>query len=156
MRQYFQLAFAFLALAACDPIVDNRGFVDENVALDELIPGVHQREDVARVMGTPSAISKYEDSIWYYIHLRKESEAFFKPEITEQKVTRVTFNANGSLDKIEAVSDLEPQQVEYVSKETPTEGQELGFFEQILGNVGRFGAPGRRTPGAGTPGPGGR
>ena len=56
----------------------------------------------------------------------------------------VKFDENGYVESIEEVSDLEPLNVEYVSKETPTEGHSLGFFEQILGNVGRFGAPGGR------------
>ena len=65
MVRFFQYSLLALALAACDPIVDNRGYVAENVDTSDLIEGVHERADVARVMGSPSTISKYEDSIWY-------------------------------------------------------------------------------------------
>ena len=149
MRRIFQSLLCVCLLSACDPIVDNRGFVSDNVQIDELVPGVHERADVVRVMGSPSAISQYGDPVWYYIHLRKETTAFLRPEVTEQDVTRVVFNENGTVQKVEPVENLDPVEVEYVSKETPTEGQGIGFFEQILGNIGRFGAPGARQPGSG-------
>lgn len=144
MVRIFQLCLTTILLAACDPIVDNRGFVNENVDTSDLVTGIHERADVVRVMGSPSAVSQYNDAEWYYIHVRKETTAFFKPEITDQSVTKVLFDEKGYLKEIQKVEDLEPLEVEYVNKETPTEGHSLGFFEQILGNVGRFGAPGSR------------
>lgn len=144
MRQIFQSCLIIGLLAACEPIVDNRGYVADNVDTSDLVPGVHERADVMRVMGSPSAMSQYGDPVWYYIHVRKETKAFFKPEVTEQKVTRVLFDENGYFEAVEPIEDLQPQPIEYVQKETPTEGHSLGFFEQILGNVGRFGAPGSR------------
>ena len=43
------------------------------------------------------------------------------------------------------------QDIDIVSRTTPTEGHTLGFFEQILGNIGRFNSPGSPT-GSAAPG----
>ena len=129
-----------LALCASDPNIESEGYVAEAEAREQLIPGVHRTLDVQQLLGSPSSINHFGGQQWYYIHTQRETTAFFKPELTEQKAFRVRFDENGTLEGIDDFSKEDGVPVQFVQKETPTEGHSLGFFEQILGNVGRFNA----------------
>ena len=125
-------------MVACEPMVDTRGHVDEREMKTVLKVGVNTREDVERLFGSPSSRSNFGEETWYYIRTRKESQAFFKPEITDQKVTELVFEPSGVLKGMREYGNADATGVQVVEKVTPTEGHSLGFFEQLLGNVGRF------------------
>src|SRR5215510_9150047 len=101
MRRTVPLAFAYatisLALGACDPIVDQRGFAPTPGSVEKLEVGTQSREDVIRLIGTPTAVATFNPNTWYYISQKQETSAFFKPGITEQHVIQLTFNDAGRL-----------------------------------------------------------
>ena len=97
------------------------------------------------ILGTPSARSDFGEETWYYITHTKARVGLFAPETTEQKVTSVVFDENGQVKTIERYTKEDGKPVTLVSKETVTEGQKLTFIEQMLGNLGRFNAPGGGT-----------
>lgn len=111
--------------------------------MSQIIEGQSGPEDVRAIMGSPSATSDFGETTWYYITERKETYGFYAPEIADQRVVAVKFDADGRVSNIEEYEKKEGRAVEFVSKETPTEGQELTFIEQMLGNFGRFNTPGR-------------
>ena len=140
-RQQTLLAAAaacVLAAAACAPIADNRGHMVDPVDLTQLTPGVSTANDVVAVLGSPTTVGTFDDRNWYYIGQRIERVAFFEPEVTERRVVAVRFAEDGTLDTIEELGVEDGQEVEMVSRETPTLGREITFFEQIFGNLGRF------------------
>ena len=109
-----------------------------------------------RWASTPSSVSSFGDETWYYISARKEATAFLKPEIVEQNVVRLTFDANGTVSNVETFDKANAAEFDVAKRTTPTEGHQLGFFEQLMGNVGRFNksgdnstaAPGRKSGGS--------
>ncbi len=144
------IAVFVLILSACTPQVSGRGHLDAPKKVEQLTPGSSHKQDVVRILGTPSTRSSFGEEIWYYISAKKESYAFFKPEITEQKVIAVAFDTNGMVSAVKTFDKDDAQDVATVDKVTPTEGQELGLWEQLLGNIGRFNKAG---DGGGTAGP---
>ena len=58
---------AGLLLAACDNIDDMRGFAPSPGAVDKLEVGTQSREDVQRLIGSPSAVATFNPNVWYYI-----------------------------------------------------------------------------------------
>lgn len=132
------MSLCVAALAACSPMVDNRGHVGASALVADIKVGKSTKSDVLQLLGSPSSTSDFGEESWYYISARKESKAFFKPKVVEQKVVRITFDRDAVVTKVDAYDAANLKQVEMVSKVTPTEGHELGFFEQIIGNVGRF------------------
>lgn len=135
-------AGALLALSSCSPKVDNGGYVHEAPIKTLVTVGKSTREDVRTQLGSPSAQSSFGEETWYYITDRKEAVAFFKPEIVEQNVTSITYDTAGIVSKVDDYTLNNSQDVNIVKRTTPTEGHTLGFFEQILGNIGRFNRPG--------------
>ncbi len=130
-----------MGLATCSPKVDSRGHVDALKQIDQLIVGRSHKQDVMRLLGSPSTTSTFGEERWYYITARKEAFGFLAPKVTQQNVTQITFDADGMVSAIERHGLNERRDIEVTQDITPTEGHQLGFFEQLLGNVGRFNKP---------------
>jgi outer membrane protein assembly factor BamE (lipoprotein component of BamABCDE complex) len=145
---------AFLPmLAACETLIDQRGFAPTPGSVEKLEIGSQSREDVVRLIGSPSTVATFNPNTWYYITQKQETYAFFKPSMIEQDVLQLTFNESGRLQAMKKYELAEGRDIEMVSRITPTAGKELTVLEQIMGNVGRFSGPRQETnPGAPTGG----
>jgi len=135
-------------MAACDKNVDQHGFAATPGSVDKIEVGTQSREDVIRLIGSPSSVATFNPNVWYYISQKQERFAFLKPRLVDQNVMQLTFNDSGRLEAIKKYDLSDGEQITMVSRITPTVGKELTILEQILGNVGRFAAPGQ----AGSPG----
>jgi outer membrane protein assembly factor BamE (lipoprotein component of BamABCDE complex) len=136
-----------LALAGCDNIVDQRGFSATPGSVDKIEIGAQSREDIVRLVGSPSAVATFNPNVWYYISQKQETYAFLRPKITEQNVMQLTFNDTGRLQAIKKYDLEDAENITMVSRITPTAGKGLTVLEQIMGNVGRFSAPAGATQG---------
>lgn len=146
MRFLCRFALSITALAAaasCSPIVDQRGYNNDTEDYSQIIVGQSRSEDVAAILGSPSAESNFGGKTWYYIMERKETVGMFAPEVTDHLVTAVRFDENDTVESIDKLDKDKSMPVEYVEKSTPTEGRKIGVWEQLLGNFGKFNAPGR-------------
>lgn len=131
-----------LVLASCSPIVDARGHNGEDADMSQIIEGQSTPEDVTAILGSPSSKSTYGKDTWYYISAKKETKGMFAPEITDQKVVAIRFD-DGVVSGIETLGKKDSVPVEMVEKKTPTEGRTMTAIEQMMGNFGRFNAPGK-------------
>ncbi len=111
--------------------------------MNQIIEGQSGPEDVRALLGSPSTVSTYGHTTWYYINERKETLAFYAAEVADQNVVAIHFDENDRVREIEHYNKSQSKPVEFVTKETPTEGHEMTIMEQMLGNFGRFNAPGR-------------
>jgi outer membrane protein assembly factor BamE (lipoprotein component of BamABCDE complex) len=155
MRRTVPLALVAIALAACNNFSDIRGFAPSPGTVDKLEVGTQSREDVQRLIGSPSAVATFNPNIWYYITEKQESWGPSRPWIADQSVIKITFNESGRVDNIKYYDMKDAQNITMVSRITPTSGKELTILEQILGNVGKFSGPKQQSnPGAPTSGGG--
>lgn len=138
---------AGLALGACEATVNTHGFVPDETALEKLKPGVQNRGQVAEILGTPSSVSNFDDSSWYYISRRTSSIAFFRPDVVDQEVVVVDFDSGGRVADIKRLSLDDGLAITPASRQTPTPGRELGFLQQLVGNIGRFNQSRNTGPG---------
>ena len=136
-RMVLGCALAAALLAGCEPIVHQQGHIRDAEVLAQIEPGEQTREEVARMLGTPSAVGTFDDRRWYYITRRTETTAFYAPDLVDQDVTVIAFDENGIVAEVASMSIEEARAVEPVEEESPTRGRELSFFEQIFGNIGR-------------------
>ena len=135
------LAVGTLAISACDPVTDVRGHVPTPGTMEKLEVGTQSRDDVLRLLGSPSTVASFDNNVWYYISQRQEQVAFFEPKMSEQKVTAIYFGDNDRIREIKVFGPDDGKDPGMVDRKTPTAGKELTILEQIFGNVGRFGAP---------------
>ena len=150
----FALGLLISTAAACSPIVAVHGNLVEPDRLAQVQQGVSRKNDVADVLGTPSATGTFDPNVWYYIGQRTEKTAFFAPEITERKVVVLHFDDGGVVRQVDQLDLAAGQDIDIVARATPTAGKDLSFLEQMLGNVGRF-SGGKKSQGPGVPGGGG-
>jgi len=131
---------ALVALVACSPIIDTRGNLPEPEDIEKIQVGATSRDAVTRILGTPTSISTFDPNTWYYISKRTETVAFFRPETIEQQVVIVRFDETGMVKELSDTGKEPPaEEVALVARTTPTAGQSFSLFQQIFGNLGRFG-----------------
>lgn len=137
------LAAVLTMAVACSPMVDNRGHTKQSLDLSQVITGQSTKDDVVALLGSPSAMSDFGDPSWYYISAQKETVGIFEPEIKKQDVTEIVFDEAGVVKGINKYNKEKGKPIEIVEKETPAAGHSMTFMEQLLGNLGRVGSPGR-------------
>ncbi|MSP48793.1 MAG: outer membrane protein assembly factor BamE [Alphaproteobacteria bacterium] len=145
------LAMAVL-IAACSPVVDSRGSLPEAEDLDKIKVGASTKDEVATLLGSPSAVATFDPNTWYYISKRTETVAFFRPEVLDQKVLTVRFDEAGLVREVVHTGKEAAENIDPVSRTTPTSGQTFSIFQQLFGNIGRFGDTAPRRNRARVPG----
>ena len=106
--------------------------------LAEISNGGFSRAEVAEILGSPSSVAVLEGETWYYISKRTETLAFFEPKVSDQQVVVVRFDKKGMVSEVQTLGLDEARTIEPAERETPTASNELTFFDQLIGNLGRF------------------
>jgi outer membrane protein assembly factor BamE (lipoprotein component of BamABCDE complex) len=132
------VALAAISLAACVPNVDQRGNLPEPEKLAQIHPGATTRDQVTKILGTPSSIGVFDDKNWYYISRRTEQVAFLDPDVLDQQVYIIKFDNNGVVQGVDHKDLKDGREIQPAPGATPAPGRELTFLEQVLGNIGRF------------------
>lgn len=131
-------ALALLGLGACTPTIDNHGHRFDADMAGAIVPGVTSKQEVAQLMGSPSALATFEDNQWYYVAQKTERKSFYQAQITDQQVLAITFGDDGLVSNVERADLAQAEDITPVTDVTPTSGNELSLAQQLLGNIGRF------------------
>jgi len=143
-RAIYKAALALgvsLAVCACAPRIEQRGNHPDEDQVVQINPGIDDKNHVEQLLGTPSAMSSFNDKTWYYISKLTSQTAFFDPEVIDQEILAITFNDDNIVENMKVYGKENGQMVELVERTTPTEGNDLTLIQQLLGNLGRFNAP---------------
>ncbi|SMF43354.1 Beta-barrel assembly machine subunit BamE [Tistlia consotensis] len=137
------------SLAGCAARVAVRGNLPDPEQVAAVLPGQSSRQDVQRILGSPSTLSTFQANTWYYIGERTEQIAFFRPDVIDRSVLVITFKDDGTVDDTKLYTVEDGQEIAMVDRTTPTEGNELTIWQQLIGNIGRFGSDsGIKKPGS--------
>jgi outer membrane protein assembly factor BamE (lipoprotein component of BamABCDE complex) len=130
---------AALTLSGCfGYTLDQRGNLPEPEKVAAIQPGTTTKDQVVKILGSPSAASTFDDKTWYYISRRTEQVAFLQPKVLDQQVFIVDFDDNNVVRNVGHKTLADGESVTPASGATPSPGRELSFLEQLIGNVGRF------------------
>jgi outer membrane protein assembly factor BamE (lipoprotein component of BamABCDE complex) len=128
-----------LAVTGCVVSEDQRGNLPDPEKLAEIQPGSTTKEQVVRILGSPSSASTFDDDTWYYISRKIHQVAFFSPTVLDQQVYIVDFNDKGVVKDLGHKTLADGTPITPAPGATPAPGRELSFLEQLIGNIGRFG-----------------
>jgi len=148
-----------LAITCCAPDIEQRGNPPTSAEIAEIHPGKTTKDQVVKILGSPSSVGVFDANAWYYISKRTSQSAFFLPNTTDQQVYVVDFTKDGVVAAVDHKSLKDAENITPAPGATPAPGRELTFLEQIIGNLGRFtgsggGAAGNSTQtGGGSQGP---
>lgn len=126
-------------LAGCAVSEDQRGHLPDPDKLAQVKPGTTTKEQVVKILGSPSSASTFDDNAWYYISRKVKQVAFFSPTVLDQQVYIVDFDNKGVVKDIGHKTMADGATITPAPGATPAPGRELSFMEQLIGNVGRFG-----------------
>src|ERR1700739_3823559 len=145
------------AFVSCAPAVDQRGNLPNPDKMAEIHAGSTTKDEVAKILGTPSSVSVFNnDKSWYYISRRTSQTAFFEPDVLHQQVYVVNFDDQGVVKAVDHKALEDGKEITPVARATPAPGRELSFLEQLIGNLGKFNGSsggGGSGGGGGTQGP---
>ena len=127
-----------LGLGACAQDIRIRGNIPESEMVSKINPGIHSRIDIQSLLGSPSTVSTFQDSKWYYIGQKTTQFAFFEQEVLERSVLVVSFDAAGMVVTTQTYTLEDGQAIDPVDRITPTEGRDLSVLQQLLGNIGKY------------------
>ena len=126
------------AAAGCAPTVSNHGHRLDMSVVDQIQPGETSREQVARLLGSPSAVGTFGDKSWYYVAQRTERMTFYQENVAAQDVLRIDFDEQGLVSDVSRRGLETARAVNPADEKTRTLGNELTIVQQFVGNIGRF------------------
>ena len=131
-----------LALGGCSGVstsqVYQRGYVLPEGALEQIPMGASQ-EQVLIVLGTPSTVATVSGEVFYYISQRGVQSAYFmQQKVTDQRVIAVYFDKTRRVERLANYGLKDGKVFDFVSRTTPTSGQELSYIGFLLGSVIRL------------------
>lgn len=148
-----QIASAVLIgglVAGCSPVIDYRGYLPKGEDIQKIRSGMSKTE-VEALLGSPSTTATINTSgdSYYYISSTVENIAFFAPKVTDREILAVRFDTEDRVQKFAHYGLEDGKIINFISRETPTRGKELGILQQLFQNLGRFDPGGGGGGGAG-------
>ena len=134
-----------------------RGHHIDDEDLRQITVGVSTSADVGALLGSPTASGTFDDDEWYYISAITHQRPGRTLGIEDQQVVLIRFNPAGVVQEVRRIGQDQGRNLRFVTRETPSPGNERTFLQQLFGNIGRLG-PGvgaaAQQQGPGAPGPG--
>ncbi len=127
-----------LAMAACSPVYRNHGYVPSDEDLAEVAVGESTREDVALLLGRPSASGLMNDLGWFYVQSRWKLVGPREPKEIDRQVVSITFTEDGTVENLERFGLEEGRVVVLSRRVTETNIKGIGLIRQLLGSIGRL------------------
>jgi len=116
-----------------------RGNMVDSDLLPQLVPGTSTRADATTLLGSPTAKASFDDNRWIYIGEVTQPRIASTQAVMRQKVVVLTFDEKGVLRDVKRLNQRDSLPVDVIARTTPTPGGRASVFQQIFGNVGRFG-----------------
>lgn len=130
---------AVTLLSACSPDIKAHGALPTAAQMEDIQEGRSSKADVAAALGSPSTTSLFDgEETWYYIGSKQEQFAFYPNEELERSVIAIRFDRSETIQSIQRNGLKDGTDVTLVARETPTAGNKMNIFEQLLGNIGKF------------------
>jgi outer membrane protein assembly factor BamE (lipoprotein component of BamABCDE complex) len=120
-----------LSVSGCLTQTYQRGYQLPEGALEQIPIGASQ-EQVLVVLGTPSTVATVSGEVFYYISARTEQTSFLPEKVVDQRVVAVYFDKNRRVERIANYGLQDGKIFDYISRTTPTSGQELSYLTYVF------------------------
>lgn len=130
-------ALLLLSFEGCTPRIDQHGKVLEAASIQQLQVGKQNKDEVLKLLGSPTSTDIFDQNVWFYDSKRTETTSFFLPETLMQRTLLVRFDQQGIIDVLKFV-DENKKDIQMVDRETEIVEPEESILEQIFGSFSRF------------------
>ncbi|MBV8473092.1 MAG: outer membrane protein assembly factor BamE [Hyphomicrobiales bacterium] len=116
-----------------------RGYQADQQTLDQIKIGGTTKQEALAAMGTPSTTSTVGGDAWYYIGQKMSRPlAFMNASMTDQQVLAIYFDKSGKVSRIANYGMKDGKVFDFISRTTPTGGQEPDFLRNIMTGLFHF------------------
>ena len=128
-----------LAVSGCasEWFVTHNGNMPTNERISQLNVG-QTKQEVRQILGSPSSVVSLDQNTWIYMSSDIKRVAFFKPEEISRDVLTIKFNKDDKVEDITRLKKENGREIVVSQDETPTLGQQPGFFEKYFGGVDQY------------------
>ena len=130
-RGVFAAVLLALLVGGCFTNTYQRGYIFDEASLEQVPLGSSQ-DQVLLVLGTPSTVATVSGEAFYYISQKSQKTAFLEPEVVDQRVLAVYFDPERRVTRIANYGLKDGKVFDFISRTTPTGGEELSFLTQIF------------------------
>lgn len=116
-----------------------RGQAIDQEDLNQITVGVTTRNDVAALLGTPTATGTFDDENWYYISAVTRQRPGRQLAVYDQQVVAISFDQRDTVRAVRRLTQEDARPVQVVQRETPSPGNERTILQQLFSNLGRLG-----------------
>lgn len=128
---------AALTTSACTQRMETHGSIIKQERLDSIKIGSHTRNNVAELLGSPSAIATFNDKRWYYFTEKAVVHSLGRGELMEREIIIVDFNEEGTVSALTFKTEDDSNKIQLSKETTKTHGQTLGIIDQFINNLGQ-------------------
>jgi outer membrane protein assembly factor BamE (lipoprotein component of BamABCDE complex) len=118
-------------LGGCITQTYQRGYLLPEGALDQIQLGASQ-EQVLIILGTPSTVATVSGEVFYYISQKAQQTSFLPQHEVDRRVIAVYFDKGRKVERLANYGIKDGRVFDFVSRTTPTGGQELNYVQYIL------------------------
>jgi outer membrane protein assembly factor BamE (lipoprotein component of BamABCDE complex) len=119
-------------LGACTGEQFQKGYILPAGALEQIPIGASQ-DQVLIVMGTPSTVATLDGEVFYYISQRAERPVMFmNQKVVDQRVIAIYFDKNRQVRRLANYGLHDGRIFDFISRTTPTSGQELSYLTPLF------------------------
>jgi outer membrane protein assembly factor BamE (lipoprotein component of BamABCDE complex) len=116
----------------------NRGFVMDEELIAKIRPGMDVQQ-VLQTLGTPSTTSTVGNRTFYYVSQKtRRMFQFQNPQVVDQNVIAVYFNKGFKVERVANWGLQDGVIFDFISRSTPTGGDEQSFLRNLFRGVTRF------------------
>ena len=142
-RHHLAAVFACaLALGGCSvflPPAAVRGNRVDPEELSRLVPGTTTEATARGLLGSPTAHGTFDPNQWDDITETTRQVIGGTQGVLDQGVVVLHFDPQGVLQHVDRISRTAALSAPIVGRTTPSPGSSAGFFQQLIGNIGRVG-----------------
>ena len=127
-----------LTLSGCAGEQLTQGYLLDEAQLAKLKPGM-DAQAVLQAMGSPSTVSTVGSQTWYYVSEKMEiGLRFMGPKVVDRHLVVINFSKNNKVEKIANYGLQDGVVFDFVSRTTPTGGNEPTLLRQLLRATGQM------------------
>ena len=139
MRKLYIL-FLFLILSNCSfkPVVKHHGVPFLEKKQEKLVLNQTNKNDIMKILGTPSTISKFDNDIWIYIerkHSTSDIKKLGKTSIIKNDILVLEVDKYGLLVKKDFYNKDNMNKIKLVDATTSTGFQKKSFIYNFMSSI---------------------
>ena len=125
-------------LASCAQPIEVHGNRITLKTFNAIKPGKTTKQKVLEQLGKPVITQDYGPESWIYVKSKSQKTVLLGQKFLDRTVVRVSFNNEGIATSVDIIPYNKHLKLKIATRKTPTAGQEITVFQQLIGNFGRF------------------